>query len=320
MIQAMQSRAHYPVMLPEVLGVLKPQDGGVYVDGTFGIGGYSSAVLDAAECRVYAIDRDLAAVAVARAMEKEHGGRFVFLRGCFGDVRELLSVAGVEAVDGFVLDIGVSSVQLDTPERGFSFRFDAPLDMRMDTEVGVTAADIVNTYDEADLADIIYLYGEERYSRRIARKIVQMRAEKSFSTTFELAEAVRSVVPRSSKDKIDQATRTFQALRIVVNDELGELERALEAAVHILKPGGRLVVVSFHSLEDGIVKRFFKEKSQTQSKGSRHMPQKIAVGGDLVFENLTRKSVKPSENEIAENPRSRSARLRAAVRVQGGRQ
>jgi 16S rRNA (cytosine1402-N4)-methyltransferase len=208
-------------------------------------------------------------------------------------------------------------MQLDQAERGFSFRFDGPLDMRMDAKSGErTAADIVNKAKQDELANIIYLYGEERHSRRIASKIVQMRAEKPFARTQELADAVRSVVHKKPQDKIDPATRTFQALRIAVNDELGELERALKAAEHILARGGRLVVVSFHSLEDSLVKDFMKEVSQAKGQGSRYRPE--VVQAPALFEMLSRKAVKPSEKEIEENPRSRSARLRSAVRLAGG--
>ncbi len=306
---------HYPVMLPEVLSALSPRDGGVYVDRTFGAGGYTRAVLDAAECRVYAIDRDANALAAANDVKAQYGDRFVFLRGCFGDVKQLLDAQGVKEVDGFVIDIGVSSMQIDQADRGFSFRFDGPLDMRMDQESdGVTAADIVNTYEQDDLANLIYEYGDERKSRYIAKKIVELRKVKPFETTSDLAECVRSVVYSSPKDKQDPATRTFQALRIAVNDELGELDRALASSEDVLADDGRLVVVSFHSLEDGRVKRFLKNKSGGQSGGSRHLPQ-IEERVDPVFKIKSNRAVKPSDQEIDENPRSRSARLRSAVRV-----
>ena len=306
---------HYPVMLPEVLETLGPKDGGVYVDGTFGAGGYTRAMLDAANCKVYAIDRDDNARITADGFDDEYGDRFNFLRGCFGDVKSLLLAVGVERVDGFVLDVGVSSMQIDEAERGFSFRFDGPLDMRMDMKSdGLTAADIVNTYKQDDLANVIYEYGEERKSRRIARKIIEMRENKPFERTVELADAVRSVIPRLPKDKIDPATRTFQALRIAVNDELGELDRALESSENILSEGGHLVVVSFHSLEDGRVKRFLKEKSNTQAKGSRHLPQSVNNDVEPIYKLTSRKAIKPSDKETSENPRSRSARLRGAAR------
>lgn len=313
---------HYPVMLPEVLTAMSPKDGEVYVDGTFGAGGYSRAMLEAADCKVYAIDRDVDAQERAQELIAQYGERFVFLRGCFGDVRALLDSAGVERVNGFVLDIGVSSVQIDEAERGFSFRFDGPLDMRMDVaNDGLNAADIVNTYEQQDLANLIYEYGEERLSRRIARAIVKRREEEKFSRTLDLADVVRSVVPKSPKDKTDQATRTFQALRIAVNDELGELDRALEASESILEEDGRLVVVSFHSLEDGRVKRYMKRAANAEASVSRHIPQ-VGMPEEVrsPFYLPSRKAVKPSQKEIDENPRSRSARLRLAVRqnVEGG--
>ncbi len=306
---------HYPVMLPEVLAALSPKDGGVYVDGTFGAGGYTRAILESANCTVYAIDRDDNARITADGFDDEYGDRFNFLRGCFGDVKSLLQAVGVERVDGFVLDVGVSSMQIDEAERGFSFRFDGPLDMRMDMKSdGQTAADIVNTYEQDALANVIYEYGGERKSRRIARKIIELREEKPFERTLELADAVRSVVPRTHKDKIDPATRTFQALRIAVNDELGELDRALDVSEDILSEDGRLVVVAFHSLEDGRVKRFLKEKSNTQAKGSRHLPQSVTSDVEPIFTLVSRKAIKPSDKEVSENPRSRSARLRAGIR------
>ncbi len=306
---------HFPVMLPEVLEYLQPKDGEVCVDGTFGLGGYSRAILKAANCRVIGIDRDDHAVQYADRLSGDFGERFKLIRGCFGDVKALLAQDGVGRVDGFVLDVGVSSVQLDDASRGFSFRFDGPLDMRMGSE-GQSAADLVNNEDETRLAEIIYVYGEERHSRRVAKEIVRRRLEAPFETTLELAEAVRAVVPKS-RDKIDPATRTFQALRIAVNDELGELERALEASVDILKPGGRLVVVTFHSLEDRIVKRFLKEKSGSVSSVSRHMPVIEDAKDVAVFEIKTRKAVCASDEELALNARSRSAKLRAAERLGG---
>ena len=302
---------HYPVMLPEVLEALSPVDGGVYVDGTFGAGGYARAILDAADCRVVAIDRDPDAQKRADAFDEP---RLIFLRGCFGDVERLLSEAGIERVDGFVLDLGVSSFQLDEAERGFSFRGDGPLDMRMDFGGGENAADLIAHTGEKELADLIYKYGEERKSRQIARKIVEVRKNEAIEATGQLADIVRSVVPKS-RDGIDPATRTFQALRIAVNDELGELERALESADKILKPGGRMVVVSFHSLEDKIVKRTFREYTGGESV-SRHVP--VAVQEPARFGLLTRKALRPSEQELSENVRSRSARLRAVEFTGGG--
>ncbi|MDH5721989.1 MAG: 16S rRNA (cytosine(1402)-N(4))-methyltransferase RsmH [Alphaproteobacteria bacterium] len=305
---------HFPVMLPQVLEYLAPKDGETYVDGTFGLGGYSRAILEAAQCRVIAIDRDVNAEPYAKELFEEYGDRFKLVSGCFGDVKELLAQESVRFVDGFVLDIGVSSVQIDDAKRGFSFRFDGPLDMRMG-QSGRSAADLVNETDEKELADIIYLYGEERHSRRVAKEIVRRRVEEPFTTTLDLADVVRSVVSRFGKEKIDPATRTFQALRIAVNDELGELERALAASVDILKPGGRLVVVTFHSLEDRIVKRFMREKGGQVSSVSRHMPVENSPDAPRVFEILTRKAVFPDEKEVRVNDRSRSAKLRAAMRT-----
>ena len=302
---------HYPVMLPEVLEALSPVDGGIYVDGTFGAGGYAKAILESADCKVVAIDRDPDAQKRAEDMGER---RLIFLRGCFGDVEMLLREAGIGKVDGFVLDLGVSSFQLDEAERGFSFKQSGPLDMRMDPLSGQSAASIIAHTDEKDLADLIYRYGEERKSRRIARKIVEFRRETPIETTGQLAEIVRSCLPRAKHGEIDPATRTFQALRIAVNDELGELERALQAAEKVLKPGGKMVVVSFHSLEDSLVKRFFKSKSGGEGV-SRHVPQHDEVPAS--FELLSRKAVKPSDDEVAENARSRSARLRGARYIGG---
>lgn len=313
----MQNGPHYPVMLNEVLEYLNPEDGKVYVDGTFGAGGYSRAILEAADCVVVAIDRDDSARAAAKNLQEQFPARFVFIKGCFGDVEKLLPKAGYEKVDGFVLDLGVSSMQLDQAERGFSFMRDGPLDMRMgQNSADQTAADLVNTLDEKDLANIIYRYGEERHSRKIAKAIVVRRASQEFKTTSDLAELVRSVVHKSYKDKIDQATRTFQGLRIAVNDELGELERALVASENILADDGRLVVVTFHSLEDRIVKNDFKAKAGLDKTVSRYDP--IApIENNARFTQLTKKAVVASDEEVAENARSRSAKLRA-VQKKGG--
>lgn len=307
---------HYPVMINEVIDHISLKDGGVYVDGTFGAGGYSKAFLESADCTVIAIDRDPSALIAAKILEKDFGERFIFVEGCFGDALKLVQAAGFQKIDGFVLDVGVSSMQLDQAERGFSFRFDGPLDMRMNNIVGRTAADIVNETKEKDLANIIYQYGEERLSRRIAKRIVEKRRDKQIVTTFELADIVRSVVPKSPKDKIDPATRTFQALRIAVNDELGELRNGLNAAEKLLHEAGRLVVVSFHSLEDGIVKSFMYERSGYKPNASRHMPESISSSNDLkpTFSLLKRKAIEPSEKEVKENTRSRSAKLRVAIR------
>ncbi len=308
------NKPHLSVMLDEVVATLAPKDGEVYVDGTFGYGGYTRAFLDAADCTVIAIDRDPSARKRADEMKAEFGERLIFVHGQFGDALELVKAAGFNQVDGFVLDIGVSSMQIDQADRGFSFRFDGPLDMRMDTSSGETAADIVNTYDEEDIANLIYKYGEDRKSRYIARAIVEQRKEAPIETTAQLADLVRKVVFKSPKDKIDPATRTFQALRIAVNDELGELERGLAAAEELLKEGGRLVVVSFHSLEEGIVKSFLYERAGKTPAPSRYAP--VSATETLPSFILSpKKPIDPSESEISQNPRSRSARLRAAVRT-----
>lgn len=306
---------HIPVMIGEVLAALSPHDGEIYIDGTFGAGGYTAAILDAADCRVIAIDRDSGAIAAGQALAGKYEGRLHLVHGNFGDVLALAQAAGCARVNGMVLDIGVSSMQIDRPERGFSFRFDGPLDMRMDPQSGgSTAADIVNNTEEEDLANLIYKFGEERHSRRIARAIVAARTQEPVVTTLRLAEIVRGAIPFAKKDAIDPATRTFQALRITVNDELGELERALAAAESLLAEGGRLVIVSFHSLEDGIVKKFMRERSGNESRGSRYFPETV-IDDNPSFTLPSRKAVFPSPEECAANPRARSARLRVAIRT-----
>jgi len=303
---------HIPVLLAETIAALAPRDGEILVDCTFGAGGYTQAMLAAAPCRVIAIDRDPSAVARGRDLAGKWDGRLDVIEGRFGDLAGLLAANGVNQVDGIVLDIGVSSMQLDQAERGFSFVKDGPLDMRMEAG-GPTAADLVNTTPEAALADIVYRYGEERLSRRVARAIVAARKLEPFSRTVQLAEVVRRVVPKS-KDGIDPATRTFQALRIAVNDELGELERALAAAEAVLVPGGRLVVVTFHSLEDRVVKDFLKVRSGAAAQPSRHLPA-AATGPAPSFTLLSKKAVAAGADETARNPRARSAKLRAALRT-----
>lgn len=301
---------HIPVMLAEVLAALAPKDGAIYLDGTFGAGGYTRAILEAAKCDVIAIDRDPQAIARGAALKHEFGARLSLIEGRFGAMDEL---SPARDVDGVALDLGISSPQIDDPSRGFSFRADGPLDMRMGKD-GPSAADIVNAWPEAELADAIYRYGDERHSRRIAKRIVASRAIKRIERTGELAEIVRACVPRS-KDGIDPATRTFQALRIAANDELGELARGLSAAERLLKPGGRLAVVSFHSLEDRAVKEFLKKRSGGEDRGSRHLPAKAAALAPS-FALLARKGTKPGEAEIARNPRARSATLRVATRTE----
>jgi 16S rRNA (cytosine1402-N4)-methyltransferase len=314
----MIGQRHIPVLLNEVVDALALRDGGRYLDGTFGAGGYTTAMLDRADCQVIAIDRDPDAIAAGRALEERYAPRLRLIEGRFGDMAELLSG---EDVDGVTLDLGVSSMQFDQAERGFSFRNSGPLDMRMEKN-GPSAADLVNKTEEAELADIFWRYGEERKSRRVAHAIVERRREKHIETTGDLAEIVRRAVGPSARDESDPATRAFQALRIAVNDELGDLERGLAAAEQVLAPGGRLAVVSFHSLEDRAVKEFVRARSGRTPSPSRHAPpggqQRVAT-----LRDLSRKPVLPSEEEISANPRSRSARLRVAEKLsresEGGR-
>jgi 16S rRNA (cytosine1402-N4)-methyltransferase len=309
----MSADRHIPVLAREVVDALRPRDGGCYVDGTFGAGGYSSAVLDRAQCQVIALDRDPDAIATGQALAERYAPRLRLIEGRFGDMAELLSAEGVDEVDGVALDLGVSSMQFDQADRGFSFRASGPLDMRMERS-GPSAADLVNEADEAELADIIWRYGEERKSRRVARAIVEARRQKPIETTGELAEIVRRAVGPQGRDESDPATRTFQALRIAVNDELGELERGLAAAEQVLAPGGRLAVVSFHSLEDRAVKQFVRARAGRVPAPSRHAPPR-AEDRAATLSDLTRKPVLPSADEIAKNPRARSARLRVAEKL-----
>ena len=316
---AISESRHLPVMLSSVLEALEPKAGDRMVDGTLGGGGYTGALL-AAGAQVWAIDRD--PVAIERAGRRfadsaaAHPPRLTLLPGRFGDMAALLADAGLAAADGVVLDLGLSSDQLDTAERGFAFSVDGPLDMRMGGD-GADAADFVNTADEVELADIVYRYGEERRSRAVARAIVAARAERPIRRTGELAEIVARAVgrPRKKGHAIHPATRTFQAIRIHVNDELGELERGLSAAEQVLAPGGRLAVVSFHSLEDRIVKGFLAERSGGEAQPSRHAPPQAAgVARRPSFALKWRGVRKPDAAEEKSNPRARSARLRAAVR------
>ncbi|MBU8546564.1 MULTISPECIES: 16S rRNA (cytosine(1402)-N(4))-methyltransferase RsmH [Roseomonadaceae] len=303
---------HIPVMLEEVLAVLQPRDGAIYLDATFGGGGYAAAILAAADCTLWALDRDPDAIARGAALAARYPGRLHLLHACFGDMLATLAERGVESLDGVVMDLGVSSFQIDQAERGFSFRQDGPLDMRMGRD-GPSAADLVNTLPERELASIISDFGEERHARRVARAILREREAAPITTTARLAEIVRGAVPRDPSG-IDGATRSFQALRIAVNDELGEIERGLAAAQSMLAPGGRLVVVSFHSLEDRIVKRAMVGAAGRAGTASRHDPAALLPPPKPDFSLLTFRAQRPGDAETHANPRARSARLRAVER------
>jgi 16S rRNA (cytosine1402-N4)-methyltransferase len=300
---------HVPVLLDEVIAALAIAEGETHVDGTFGAGGYTRAMLSEG-ARVFAFDRDPDAIAQGEQLAALSGGRLTLVPERFSRMRQALRSNGVDEVDGVALDIGVSSMQLDQAERGFSFQADGPLDMRMSRE-GRSAADFVNEADEAEIADVIYAYGEEPKSRRIARAIV---AARPIERTGQLAEVVRKAVGHKPGMKKDPATRTFQALRIHLNEELQELEGGLEAAEQVLKAGGRLAVVTFHSLEDRVVKRFMRERSGSVPAGSRHLPARRDTGPAPTFEAVA-KPVRAGEAETRANPRSRSATLRVARRT-----
>ena len=296
---------HKPVMCEEVLSILNPSDGCVYLDGTLGAGGHSRKILESADCSVIGIDKDPTAIELCRDLEKQYGNKFLSINGSFGDLSQHLQSIGINKIDGILLDLGTSSMQLGTPERGFSFQFDAPLDMRM-TQTGETAYDVINSLSENSLADIIFYFGEERSSRKIAKAIVNKRKVKKIKTTFDLNEIVLNVKKGKNK-KIHPATKTFQALRIYINNELKDLYEALISIERVLSEKGRLVVISFHSLEDRIVKNFVKENSISLKKYDPKNPDKI-----FVYEN--RKVIKPSEDEVEKNRRSRSAKLRWVFR------
>ncbi|PIE13026.1 MAG: 16S rRNA (cytosine(1402)-N(4))-methyltransferase [Rhodobacterales bacterium] len=304
MAKAPDERPHIPVLLRPLLRAVAPV-GGVWLDGTFGAGGYSRALLEAGADKVIGVDRDPMVFEMAASWAGGYGSRLELVQGTFSRLDDYAS-----DLDGVVLDLGVSSMQLDMAERGFSFMKDGPLDMRMSQD-GPSAADIVNGADEGDIADILFRYGEERASRRIARNIVRAREQAPITTTLHLAEIIEKSLPRSKPGQSHPATRSFQALRIAVNDEYGELVAGLEAAERALKPGGQLAVVTFHSVEDRMVKRFFVEKSGGTG-GSRYAPVQDRVAQ---FEVKTRKAIGPDDDELAENPRSRSARLRVGIRT-----
>ena len=301
---------HVPVLGREAVDLLSPRDGGVYLDTTFGAGGYSRMILDVAGTRVIGIDRDRTAIAGGFDLVERSGGRLTLIEERFSHLEQVCAAEGLPNVDGIVMDVGVSSMQLDEAARGFSFRHEGPLDMRMGHD-GPTAADVIARVNEAELADIIYIFGEERHSRAVARAIVAARKEAPVATTRALADLVARVV-RARPGDIHPATRTFQAMRIFVNEELDELQLALEAAERVLKSGGRLVVVSFHSLEDRIVKNFLNARGKA-SGGSRHLPE--VSKAEPSFRVLTKRPLLPDDSEVAANPRARSAKLRAAERT-----
>jgi 16S rRNA (cytosine1402-N4)-methyltransferase len=302
--------SHEPVMLAEVMAHLAPRPGETFIDGTFGAGGYTSALLDAG-AKVMAIDRDPNAIAAGRELEAASGGRLKLAEGRFSGLDTFAGTFGFAPADGVVFDVGVSSTQIDKPERGFSFRRDGPLDMRMEIG-GVSAADVVNRATVKALATIIGVLGEEKRAGRIARAIDAARQEGPITGTRQLASIVEAAAGTRGPQRIHPATRTFQGLRIFINRELEEIAMALAAAEAILKEGGRLVVVAFHSLEDRIVKRFLQARSR-ESRGSRHGPETVSAAPS--FKELTRRPVEPGADEVAANPRARSARLRAAVRT-----
>ncbi len=304
---------HKPVMLNEMLEALAPKAGEVYLDATFGAGGYSKAILESTDCKLYAVDRDESAKKFAAILEKNFPKNFTFLRGKFSDSEKLLAEKNVTELDGMVFDIGVSSMQFDDKSRGFSFDSDARLDMRMDQQNPFSAYELVNEFSEADLAKIIKEFGEEPKAKQIAKKIVLARKSQPISSCRDLAEIVRSLY--RGYFKTDPATRTFQALRIFVNQELDELKAALASSVTLLKKGGRLVVVSFHSLEDSIVKNFLKKESGLDQTFSRYQPEGLSNASVKNFHVITKSALSPSKEEIAVNPRARSSKMRVAIKL-----
>lgn len=306
------TNSHIPVLLPEVLEALNVRARATYLDATFGGGGYSEAILKQADCQVFALDRDPQAIERGHLLEQEYPTRFKIFHGCFSDLPQLAAVNSWKKFDGIVFDFGVSSFQIDQPARGFSFRFDGPLDMRMSAS-GLSAADVVNTFEAEDLANIIYKYGEERKSRKIAAAIVRRRQEKPFETTADLATLIEKLLGRKFGAQ-HPATLTFQALRIFVNNELIEIESGLNFAETYLKPEGRLVTVTFHSLEDRIVKTFVRAKSSRTKTQSRLLPGEVQTNQPQ-FEDLAPKGTAPTDAEMQANPRSRSARLRVVRRL-----
>ena len=301
---------HIPVLCGAVIAQLAPHDGGVYIDGTFGAGGYAAAILAAADTAVVGIDRDPTAIAAGQAQAEAAAGRLTLVRGEFSGLDRIARDVGIEAADGVVLDLGVSSMQLDTPERGFSFRFDGPLDMRMDTTRGESAAEFLARADERHIAEVIRDYGEERFALQVAKALVARRESgQSVRTTRELSDVVAGAVKTREAGQ-NPTTRTFQALRIFVNAELEELQQGLNAALELLAPGARLVVISFHSLEDRIVNTFIARESK--SVFDRRAP--FAEPPPLRLRAIAR--IKPGDAEVRDNPRSRSAVMRVAERTE----
>ncbi len=303
---------HRPVMLGEMLDWLAPKDNGVYIDGTFGAGGYSRAILRASNCRVFAIDRDPSTRTFAERLEHEFPNRFVWLLGNFSDMCSLVAMHGIHQANGIVLDLGVSSMQIDQPQRGFSFKNDGPLDMRMG-DAGQSASDVINEASEGELADIFYYYGEEKAARKIAKAVVAARGITPISSTSQLADIIRGVVGGKHM-KTDPATRSFQGLRIHVNQEFEAIESGLKAAEDLLAPSGRLVVVTFHSLEDRLVKRFTHSRCGKLGEHSRHLPEKADAHEAPHFFLPKPEKRTASEEEVASNPRSRSATMRMLIR------
>ncbi|GAV21767.1 16S rRNA (cytosine(1402)-N(4))-methyltransferase RsmH [Carboxydothermus pertinax] len=305
--------SHVPVLLYETIDLLKIKDGGIYVDATLGGGGHSEEILKRANCRVIGLDQDDDALAYALKRLTSFGDRFIALKGNFRQIRKVVYQLGIDAVDGVLMDLGVSSFQLDNPEKGFSYNQDGPLDMRMDSKNPKTAADVVNTYSEKELISIFYEYGEERYAPQIARAIVKRREKKPFTTTLELAEEIIRAVPAKARREKHPAKRVFQALRIEVNDELGSLEEGLVGAVELLKPGGRIVVITFHSLEDRLVKKFFR-REENPCVCPKDFPVCVC-GKKPRLKIITKKPIIPGPQEVEKNRRSHSAKLRAAEKL-----
>ena len=307
---------HLPVLAAEAVAALSPTDGETYVDATMGGGGYTRMLLERADCRVIAFDRDPAATQAAQIWAEKYGSRLTIVQRPFAEMAEALEEVSISQVHGVVLDLGVSSLQLDEGMRGFSFRHDGPLNMRMDQQSTLDARELLNRAEEKDLADIFYIYGEEKKSRIAAREIVRVRQSEPIETTGQLSTLLEKVLGAQGREKIHPATRIFQAIRIFINDELGQLAKGLLAAERVLAAAGRLAAVTFHSLEDRLVKRFLTQRSAVQQAGSRHMPDVVTSGVMPTFSLAARRPVLPSAEEIAANPRARSAKLRAAVRTQ----